>query len=96
MDYWNSTFFSGTAAVFWKNALEDIGGFATGTITEDLHTTILLYKRRWKGVYHNEILSNGLAAKDLKNYHIQKLRWAEGNISLLFHDNPLFTRGIPR
>ena len=93
-DYWNSTFFAGTAAVFWKKALDDIGGFATGTITEDLHTTMLLYKRGWKGIYHNEILSNGLAAKDLKNYHIQKLRWAEGNISLLFNNNPLFTRGL--
>lgn len=93
-DYWNSTFFCGTAAVLRKKALEDIGGFATGTITEDLQTTLLLYSRGWKGIYHNEIVANGLAAKDLKNYHIQKLRWAEGNISLIFKNNPIFTRGL--
>lgn len=93
-DYWNSTFFAGTAAVLRKKALEDIGGFATGTITEDLQTSILLYAHGWKGVYHNEVLSNGLAAKDFKNYHIQLLRWAEGNIGLFFRNNPFVVRGL--
>lgn len=93
-DYWNSAFFAGTAAVFRKKALEDIGGFATGSITEDIHTTLLLYARGWKGVYHNEILSNELAAKDLKNYQIQQLRWAEGNIGMFFTCNPLFKKGL--
>lgn len=93
-DYWDSAFFAGTSAVFRKRALEEIGGFATETITEDLHTSVRLYKRGWQGVYHNELLSSGLAATDLKNYHIQKLRWAEGNISLLFADNPLWTKGL--
>jgi cellulose synthase (UDP-forming) len=93
-DYWNAAFFAGTSAVFRKRALDEIGGFATETITEDLHTSVRLYKAGWKGVYHNELLSSGLAATDLKNYHIQKLRWAEGNISLLFADNPLWTKGL--
>ena len=93
-DYWNSAFFAGTAAVFRKKALEDVRGFATGSITEDLHTTIHLYARGWRGIYHNEILSNELAAKDLKNYHVQQLRWAEGNLSMFFKCNPLFTKGL--
>ena len=93
-DYWNSTFFTGTAAVFRRKALDDIGGIATGNITEDINTTILLYSHGWKGIYHNEILANGLAAKDLKNYQTQKLRWAEGNIGLLFTNNPLFIKGL--
>lgn len=93
-DYWDSTFFAGTAAIFRKKALEDIGGFATGSITEDLHTTIHLYARGWKGIYHNEILSNELAAKDLKNYHLQQLRWAEGNIGIFFKCNPLIIKGL--
>lgn len=93
-DYWGSAFFAGTSAVFRRTALTDIGGFATETITEDLHTSVRFYKRGWKGVYHNELLSSGLAATDLKNYHVQKLRWAEGNISLLFADNPLWTTGL--
>lgn len=93
-DYWNAAFFAGTSAAFRKRALDEIGGFATETITEDLHTSVRLYKAGWNGVYHNELLSSGLAATDLKNYHIQKLRWAEGNIGLLFADNPLWTKGL--
>ncbi len=93
-DNWNSTFFTGSAAVFRKQALEDIGGIATGNITEDINTTILLYSHGWKGIYHDEILSHGLAAKDLKNYHTQVMRWAEGNIGLFFVNNPLFVRGL--
>jgi len=93
-DYWNSVFFAGTSAVLRRAALNEVGGFATETITEDLHTSVRLCKRGWRGVYHNELLSHGLAATDLKNYHIQKLRWAEGNIGLLFADNPLWTRGL--
>jgi len=93
-DYWNSAFFAGTAAVFRKKALEDVRGFATGSITEDLHTTIHLYAHGWKGIYHNEVLSNELAAKDLKNYHVQQLRWAEGNIGMFFKCNPLLIRGL--
>jgi cellulose synthase (UDP-forming) len=69
-DYWNAAFFAGTSATFRKRALDEIGGFATETITEDLHTSVRLYKAGWKGVYHNELLSSGLAATDLKNYHI--------------------------
>ncbi len=93
-DYWDSAFFAGTSAVIRTKALKDIGGFATTTITEDVQTTVQLYKRGWKGIYHNEVLSTGLAAKDLKNYHTQKLRWAEGNINMLFTLNPLWTKGL--
>lgn len=93
-DHWNSVFFAGTSAVIRKQALKEVGGFATATITEDVQTTIQIYKRGWKGVYHNEVLSTGLAAKDLSSYHIQKLRWAEGNINMLFTENPLWTKGL--
>lgn len=93
-DHWNSVFFAGTSAVIRKQALEEVGGFATATITEDVETTVQIYKRGWKGVYHNEVLSTGLAAKDLNSYHIQKLRWAEGNINMLFTENPLWTKGL--
>ncbi len=93
-DYWNSSFFAGSAAVFRKKALVDIGGFATGSITEDFHTSINLYSRSWKGRYVNEILSNELAPEDVKNYHTQLQRWAEGNISMIYRCNPLFKKGL--
>ncbi|OGW12566.1 MAG: hypothetical protein A3G93_00315 [Nitrospinae bacterium RIFCSPLOWO2_12_FULL_45_22] len=93
-DYWNSTFFVGTAAILRKEALESIGGVATETITEDLHTTIRLYKKGWKGIYHNEVLASGLSPMDITTYQTQKLRWAYGNISVIFYDNPILAKGL--
>jgi len=93
-DYWNASFFAGTSAVIRRKALDDIEGFATDTITEDVETSIRLYSKKWKGRYHNEVLSNGLATTDLASYHQQKLRWAEGNINLLFSENPLTKKGL--
>lgn len=93
-DYWNASFFAGTAAVFRKKALMDIGGFSTGSITEDFHTSINFYSRGWNGRYVNKILSNELAPEDVKNYHIQLRRWAEGNIGMLYTCNPLFKKGL--
>lgn len=93
-DYWNASFFAGTAAVFRKKALTDVGGFATGSITEDFHTSMNFYSHGWNGSYVNEILSNELAPEDVKNYHIQLRRWAEGNISMLYTCNPLFKKGL--
>ncbi len=93
-DHWNAAFFAGTSAVIRREALEEIGGFATDTITEDVETSVRLYSKGWNGVYHNEVLSHGLAASDLASYHQQKLRWAEGNINLLWSENPFFKKGL--
>src|SRR5229473_3371025 len=51
-DCWNSAFFCGSCAVVRRSALERIGGFATGTITEDLHTSIRLHAAGFRSVYH--------------------------------------------
>jgi cellulose synthase/poly-beta-1,6-N-acetylglucosamine synthase-like glycosyltransferase len=44
-DYWNAAFFCGSCAVIRRSSLDAIGGFATGTVTEDLHTSIRLHKQ---------------------------------------------------
>lgn len=93
-DHWNSAFFAGTAAVLRRKALTDTGGFVVESITEDFQTTINFYAKGWKGVYHNEILSNELAAKDVANYHLQISRWAEGNMSMFYNSNPLLRKGL--
>ncbi len=46
-DYWNSAFFCGSCAVLRRAALEEIGGFAVETVTEDAHTMLKLHRRGW-------------------------------------------------
>ncbi|HKY75223.1 MAG TPA: cellulose synthase catalytic subunit, partial [Acidimicrobiia bacterium] len=61
---WKAAFWCGTGAVVRMEALRQVGGVATDTVTEDIHTTIRMHKLGWRSVYHNEVLSRGLAAAD--------------------------------
>ena len=77
-DFWNATFFCGSCAVVRRAALDDIGGFATGTITEDFHTSVKLHARGWRSAFHAEPLAFGLSPFDIDQYATQRLRWGRG------------------
>ena len=77
-DYWNAAFFCGSCGVLRRTSFEEIGGFSTKTITEDMETSIILHGRGWKSVYHGETLAYGLAPSSAFAYHVQRLRWVQG------------------
>ena len=93
-DHWNAAFFCGTGAVLRRAALEKHGGIVTGSITEDMHTSVVLHSEGWKSVYVNEILVTGLAPTDVGTFLKQRLRWAEGNLKIIFDINPLTCAGL--
>ena len=95
-DHWNAAFFCGTGAVLRREALAPHGGILTNTITEDLHTSVVLHAEGWKSVYLNEPLVTGLAPVDLTSFATQRLRWAEGNLTAAAFANPLTVRGLTR
>ncbi len=91
---WNAAFWCGTSAVVRASALRAVGGAATETITEDIHTTIRFHRAGWKTVYHNEVLARGLAADDAAQYQLQRNRWGTGAMQVLRTENPLFVPGL--
>ena len=91
---WKAAFWCGTGAVVRVAALRDVGGVATDTITEDIHTTIRLHRRGWRSVYHNEVLARGLAAGDADTYQLQRNRWGTGAMQVLRNENPLWVSGL--
>ncbi len=91
---WGGAFWFGTGAVVRTQALADVGGVATDTITEDIHTTIRLHRRGWKTVYHNEVLARGLAASDATTYQLQRHRWGTGAMQVLRTENPMVVSGL--
>jgi cellulose synthase (UDP-forming) len=93
-DRWNAAFFCGTGAVLRREALTPHGGIITGSITEDMHTAIVLHAEGWRSVYVNEVLVTGLAPTDVSSFLKQRLRWAEGNLKIIFDINPLTCRGL--
>ena len=91
---WGGAFWCGTGAVVRVAALRDVGGVATDTITEDIHTTIRLHRRGWRTVYHNEVLARGLAAGDAATFQLQRHRWGTGAMQVLRTENPMFVSGL--
>jgi cellulose synthase (UDP-forming) len=83
----DATMFTGSSAVLRRRALDDISGFATGTINEDIHTSLRLHAAGWTSRFHDEILSAGLAPMDAAAFCGQRLRWAQDAVQLLLREN---------
>lgn len=91
---WSAPFWCGTCALVRVDALRSVDGVSTDSVTEDIHTTIRMYRAGWTGAYHNEVLARGLAPGDARAYLIQRNRWALGAMQVLRRENPLFGRGL--
>lgn len=93
-DAHNSAFFAGSGGLFRRQPLEEIGGFQTQTITEDIHTSMNLHAKGYTSCYLNRVLSAGLMPETFEGYLKQRKRWAMGCIQVLLRDNPLTKRGL--
>ncbi len=93
-DHWNAAYFVGSCTLIRRKAIDDIGGFATESITEDMLTSIRIHQNGWSSVYHNENLAFGIAAETIQPFHIQRRRWGIGGWQVFFKANPLFVRGL--
>jgi cellulose synthase (UDP-forming) len=93
-DLWNATFFCGSCAVLRRTALDEIGGIATETVTEDAHTSLRMQIRGWNTAYINIPQAAGLATESLSGHVGQRIRWARGMIQILRTDSPLFVKGL--
>jgi cellulose synthase (UDP-forming) len=93
-DNWNATFFCGSCAVIRRSALEEVGGFAVETVTEDAHTALKMQRLGWNTAFLALPLAAGLATERLGLHVIQRTRWARGMTQIFRVDNPLLGRGL--
>lgn len=93
-DLWNSAYFCGSCAVLKRSALDEIGGIAIDTVTEDAHTSINLHAKGYNSAYLNTPLAGGLATESLSAHIKQRMRWARGMVQIFRIDNPFFKRGL--
>jgi cellulose synthase (UDP-forming) len=93
-DFWNAAFFCGSCAVLRRIALEEVGGIAHETVTEDAHTALRMQRRGWNTAYLRWPLAAGLATERLSVHIGQRMRWARGMIQIFRIDNPLLGRGL--
>lgn len=93
-DFWDASFFCGSCAVLRRTALEEIGGIATETVTEDAHTSLRMHARGWKSAYINIPQAAGLATESLSAHVGQRIRWARGMAQIFRVNNPFLLPGL--
>ncbi|EEU9379946.1 UDP-forming cellulose synthase catalytic subunit [Escherichia coli] len=88
-DMWDATFFCGSCAVIRRKPLDEIGGIAVETVTEDAHTSLRLHRRGYTSAYMRIPQAAGLATESLSAHIGQRIRWARGMVQIFRLDNPL-------
>ncbi len=90
----NSAFSCGSGVIYRRKALEEIGGFSTWNLVEDVHTSMLLHDRGWRSIYYHYPLSKGTAPADIYGVYRQRRQWAADSLRILFWDNPFKRKGL--
>lgn len=90
----NAVLHVGTNALFRRKFVNEIGGYPTCSITEDMAVGMLLQSKGYDSILVNEELVLGLSATTFNELVKQRDRWCRGNIQVLKHFNPLFTKGL--
>ena len=84
-DGWDAAFCCGSNSVTRRAAFEAAGGgLPTGSITEDMLLTLALLREGFITRYLNEPLAFGLAPESLAAFFVQRARWAQGAMQILF------------
>jgi len=87
-------FWCGSAALIRRAALDSVGGVATETVSEDLHTSLKLQLDGYVLRYHNRVLVTGIAPHTTADYLLQRDRWARGTLAVLTgRESPVFGQG---
>jgi cellulose synthase (UDP-forming) len=90
----NAAFSCGSGVMYRRKALEEIGGFSTWNIVEDVHTSMRLHERGWRSVYYNYPLTRGTAPTDVWSVYQQRKQWAADSLRMMFWDNPFCHKGL--
>lgn len=90
----NSVIYGGSNTILSRDALNEIGGFVTGIITEDIATGMLIQSKGYLSYAVNSVQASGLSPHDLEGIIKQRNRWARGCIQTFRRYCPLFLKGL--
>lgn len=84
-DGWDASFCCGSNSVTRRRLFEEIGGgLPEGSITEDMLLTLASLRKGYVTRYLNEPLAFGLAPESTAAFFVQRQRWAQGAIQILY------------
>ena len=90
----NAALLGGACAVIRRAALDQVRGFASGTRSEALHTSIRLHKAGWRSVYHARPLAFGMAPASVGPYLARYLAHATGAVQVWRRERLLTSRHL--
>lgn len=90
----NAAISCGNGAFYRRAALNDIGGFQTWNLVEDLYTSYILHLNGYRTVYINQSYTYGTAPLDLSGIYKQRGTWALDTLRMFFWHSPLFAKGL--
>lgn len=88
LDFWGTSFFCGSAAVLRRSVINELGGIAGQTITEDAETTIDAMGLGYTTAYLNRPMVSGLQPETYSGFIVQRVRWAQGMLQIFLLKNP--------
>lgn len=90
----NAVAYTGSNTVIARQALEEIGGFPTDTITEDFETGIKIQAKGYTTYSTAKPLASGLAPTSIRSMVTQRVRWARGVIQSVRNCRVPFNKGL--
>jgi cellulose synthase/poly-beta-1,6-N-acetylglucosamine synthase-like glycosyltransferase/peptidoglycan/xylan/chitin deacetylase (PgdA/CDA1 family) len=78
------TIVSGAIGAYRKDAIKQVGGISVDTLAEDGNLSFDVLKMGWKIVYERDAISLTEAPENLNALFKQRVRWAFGNIQVLW------------
>lgn len=94
LNFWNASFFCGSAAILRRSYLLEVGGVCGETITEDCETALALHQRGYNSVYISRPMVCGLSPETFDDFILQRQRWAQGMTQMMVLKNPMKLRGL--
>lgn len=91
----NSPIYAGSNTLISREALELVGGIATGTITEDFETGLHIQEEGYTCYATSTVLAHGLAPDTIESLIKQRERWGRGCVFSLRRSHVLFDKKIP-
>jgi cellulose synthase (UDP-forming) len=90
----NAVAYTGSNTVIARQALEEIGGFPTDTITEDFETGIKIQSKGYTTYSTLQPLASGLAPTSIKSMVTQRVRWARGVVQSIRNTKMLTNKNL--
>lgn len=90
----NAPIYAGSNTLISRQALEEVGGIQTGTVTEDFATGVYIQSKGYKCYAIDDVHANGLAPTDVMSLVKQRERWGRGCVQSFKKANILSNKGL--